>query len=444
MNHEFLRILADGAIFFIVLLLPVLWVIFTDRFRRLPSPSQYLALFALALLAGIFLFLPSLSIVFATAIMAIGIAWVSGHFALTGVTYEREFFPSRLFPGDEGQLTIRLKNQKMLPLAWITATDPILFSVVRGEGDLQRLLAFSGGIEVLENLGQALVNRTAIGPFQELRRTYTISALARGVYTLGPADVVSGDPFGVFQEEAQMGGHAEIVVYPHVYTPQEIGLPFREPLGSVVTRRTLFDDPTLIAGSREYRAGDPLHHMHWKATARTANLQVRVTDASTTAQLMIVLNLNMFQHVWEGVDFDRMEATIDAAASLAIWALDRDFAVGLRANGMIPGSDHMPRLAPSASPQQPSIMLEHLARLAYSGRNSAERILLDEERRLSVGGSIVFVTSILTQETIAVLTSRRLTGRVSVVYCGRQAAPVIRGVPIYLMTPPAEVAHAAS
>jgi uncharacterized protein (DUF58 family) len=187
--------------------------------------------------------------------------------------------------------------------------------------------------------------------------------------------------------------------------------------------------------------------MHWKATARTGELQVRLFDPSTTAQLMIVINLNIFQHVWEGVDLERMEAAISAGASLAVWALKKRYAVGVRTNGMVAVADMMedaPRLAPSASPRQATVLLEHLARVAFSGLVRTEQVLLDESRRLHAGMSIIFVTPIITQEIVAVLTSRQLAGRVSTVYCGRFAAPVVPGLPIHLVTPPVDPIRAAS
>jgi hypothetical protein len=139
-----------------------------------------------------------------------------------------------------------------------------------------------------------------------------------------------------------------------------------------------------------------------------------------------------------------MEAVIDVAASFAVWALDRDFAVGLRSNGIYAGSDETPRVAPSANPRQTPHLLEHLARLAFSGQFAPEYVLLDEGRRLRQGSTILFITSILTPELIAVLTTRQLSGRVSVVYCGRHAAPLVRGLPIYLATPPERMSRAVS
>ncbi|HEX6510024.1 MAG TPA: DUF58 domain-containing protein [Chloroflexota bacterium] len=444
MHYPLFRILAQIAVYVLVGSLPVMWVLFTDRFRQMPSPSQYTLMFAAAALIGVFLFVPSLSIVFALALLALGIAWLSAYFAFSGVSYQRQLSPLRLFPGDQADLEIRFTNRKILPLAWLSIVDPVQFNVLRATQDLDDMLHFSGGIEVMDNLGSALVSRSAVGPYQALVRTYTLSAVQRGVYAMGPAIVETGDPFGIFRKQASLGGRMEIIVYPRIFRPEEIGLPYREALGELVTRRSLYEDPTLIAGSREYRPDDPLRRIHWKATARTGQLQVRVNDPSTTAQVMIVLNLNTFQHLWQGVELDRMEASIDVAASLAMWALEKGFVVGLRSNGIVAGAELTPRVAPSANPRQETYLLEQLARLSFSGRFTPEEILLDEADRLPVGGSIVFITSLLTPPLIEILTSRRLTGRVSVVYCGRYAAPVVRGVPIHLVTPPSVSSRAAS
>jgi len=444
MHYPLLRILAQIAVYALLATIPVVWVLFTDRFRHPPSPSQYSTLFALAALAGIFLFVPSLSIVFGTALLAIGIAWLTGRVALTGVSYDRTLLPGRLFPGDGAELRIRIRNQKLLPLSWMSINDPVQFNVIRATRDLSDLLRFSGGIEVSESLGHSLVNDLAIGPFGEVERTYTLTAVQRGVYTLGPAEIETGDLFGVFRHKANLGERLEVIVYPRIFRPEEIGLPFRESLGEVVARRSLYDDPTLIAGSREYRRGDPLRRVHWKATARTGELQVRFNDPSTTAKLMIVLNLNTFQHVWQGVELERMESSIDVAASLALWALQKRFVVGLRSNGVVAGAEETPRIAPSAHPKQETHLLEHLARLSFSGRYSPEEILQDETRRLAEGSSLIFVTPVITPPLIALLTSRRLVGRVSVVYCGRFAAPVVRGVPIHLVAPPSVATRAVS
>lgn len=447
MNPLTVRILAIMALFILVVFIPGLAVVYTDRFRRALSPDQYAAIFTAAAVAGVFLFVPAISIVAATALLALGLAWASAHYALRWVEYERILTADRLFPNDETALIIRFKNDKFLPLAWLRITDPIQYGTVRNNRSFDELLTFSGGVEVQDALQPALVNHAAVGPYQELRRTYRIKALKRGVYKIGPTTMESGDPFGIFRHTLALPGRSEILVYPTVYGPGDISLPFWQVMGTLPARHALFEDPILLAGSREYRPGDPLRHMHWKATARTGNLQIRVSDPSTTAQLQIVLNLSTHQRVWQGVDLERMEAAISVAGSIALWALEQDFAVGIRANGIITRGEHAAdatRVAPSANARQAIILLEYLARISFAGSFSAADILLDESRRLGAARSIVFVTAVLSPELITVLTSRQLAGRVSVVYCGRHAAPVVRGLSIHLASPPVEQSRAIS
>ena len=227
MSHNVLSILADVGLLLGLFFLPILWILYTDRFRRNPSPEQYASLFFVAAIVGAFLFLPAISIVASTALLAIGIAWASARYALSGITYQRSLSPGRLFAGDEADLIVRLNNRKILPLAWLSITDPIQFGSARSSTDLDDFLQFSGGVEVLPSLEHALINRAAIAPFQELKRTYRIKALKRGVYTLGPATIESGDPFGIYKRATSLAGRHEIIVYPRIFKPDEIGLPFQ-------------------------------------------------------------------------------------------------------------------------------------------------------------------------------------------------------------------------
>lgn len=436
MNHDTLRILALYTVYFLLFLIPLLAFIFTDQFRRLPSPRQYAVLFATAAMIGILLFVPAISVVAGTALGALALAWTSARFATHGVTYTRTLSPPRLFPGDHARLQLELRNHKVLPLGWLSIHDPIEMGAVRSSIDLDDMLHISAGVSLQDNQQHALILRTGVAPYQQVTRTYDVTALQRGVYTFGPAHLATGDPFGIFTRTETVGERQEILVYPHVYRPEELGLPFREVMGTLVARRALIHDPTLLAGSRAYHPGDPLNRMHWKATARTGQLQVRLQDPSTAARVMIVLNLNTFVHPWQGIDVGRMEAVIDAAASIALWALDHDFAVGVRSNGAVRGVDTTGRIAPAGHPRQATVILEHLARLSFSGRFPAEQIVLDEADRLSPGITIMVVTSVMSAGLVQALTSARLTGRVAVTYCGRAAAPAIPNLPTYFVQPP--------
>lgn len=427
------HVLAQIAFVGLLVGLPILYLIYSDRFRQSPDARQFAAMFAVVLVAALLMGIPALAVVAATALLGIGLAWLTARYALSGLTYTREMVPARLFPGDEAEFIVRIENHKLLPLGWLHLTDTIHFRSIRNDVRLDDVLRFSAGIERTGTHEYSLITDTAIGPYGALTRRFRVTALRRGVYALGPASVASGDPFGLFRREGEIGETYEIVVYPNVYIPEEPGVPFRDAMGELIPRRALLEDPTLLAGSREYRPGDPLHKMHWKATARSGELQVRICDPSTTANLLILLNISTYQYLWEGINVERMEDAIDAAASLATWALEKGYAVGLHANGSAAGAEGWTRVAPSAHPGQSALILDRLARITAASRYPPQDLLSEEVSHLDSRTSIVFVTPVITPAVVPLLTGRRLRGRVSVVYVG-EGAPSVPGVPVHYLT----------
>jgi len=105
-----------------------------------------------------------------------------------------------------------------------------------------------------------------------------------------------------------------------------------------VVKRRLMEDPTRLAGVREYRTGDPLRRIHWKATARTGRLHSRIYEASTLIGANLILDFG--RAAW-GDDPDRPELAITTAASIAAHLSDRRQQVGLVTNGG-DASDVMP------------------------------------------------------------------------------------------------------
>ena len=89
MNHELLRVLAQYLLYLFLILVPALVVLFSDRFRRQPSPSEYSVLFVAGIVIGVLAFLPAISIVAGTALAALLIARFVGEHSLDGVGLER-------------------------------------------------------------------------------------------------------------------------------------------------------------------------------------------------------------------------------------------------------------------------------------------------------------------------------------------------------------------
>jgi uncharacterized protein (DUF58 family) len=165
--------------------------------------------------------------------------------------------------------------------------------------------------------------------------TYRIKALQRGYYQLGPLRLTSGDLFGLAKPRAGFLPPDYLTVYPRIIPLTHLGLPSRLPFGTIASRQRLFEDPARPMGVREFRSGDSLHQMNWKASAHTQKLLVRTFQPAISLETVIFLDLNRggYQHRdWHY----STEWAVVTAASIATHLIGQRQAVGLVTNGIDP------------------------------------------------------------------------------------------------------------
>jgi len=121
---------------------------------------------------------------------------------------------------------------------------------------------------------------------------YKLEMQMRGYYQVGPLLLESGDLFGLHRRYRVETEPHYILVYPKVVPLQGYDLGVAPPVGEIRLMHRLYEDPTRISGVREYRAGDPLNRVHWRATARTGELHCKVYEPSTIAGISVLLDFH--------------------------------------------------------------------------------------------------------------------------------------------------------
>ena len=58
-------------------------------------------------------------------LLIVGISTAWKNLSLLGVTYERSFDRNRVFPGEPIEMTVRVGNDKLLPLTWLQFRDEL-------------------------------------------------------------------------------------------------------------------------------------------------------------------------------------------------------------------------------------------------------------------------------------------------------------------------------
>ncbi|MCA9866787.1 MAG: DUF58 domain-containing protein [Anaerolineales bacterium] len=261
-------------------------------------------------------FLLRVDFVFYILYVAIGIfAWSQWNNtrALRKIVATRDY-RRRAFLGESVDVKLTLQNNSRLAVPWVQFHESIP-PELRLETPIRQVTGLRG--------------------HQSLSFFYKVKALQRGYYRLGPLQLTSGDLFGLAKPRAGTLRPDFLTVYPRIIPLTQLGLPSRLPFGTIADHRRLFEDPARPMGVREFRSGDSLRQMNWKASAHTQKLMVRTLEPAISLETAILLDLHTAGYERRN-RYDSIEWAIVIAASLANHLIDRRQAVGLLTNGVDP------------------------------------------------------------------------------------------------------------
>ncbi len=353
-------------------------------------------------------------------------AWMWSRSSLRGLVYTRQFHYRRFFPGEAFDVHIVIENGKLWPLPWLQVEDE--WPVKIGPEDEMALPRAVDDPDV-----GYLINTYSLRWYERIRRRYPLYARQRGVFQIGPAHLLSGDPFSLFDRKiTHQDRHEVLIVYPNIRTLPELGLPLKDPFGDQRVQRRLFEDPNRIMGVRDYSPQDSFRHVHWKATAHAGQLQTKVYEPTSSLRTILCLNVATFEQYWRGVWPAMLEYEIEIAASLANWGLQEGQSVGITANGTLAHADQPFRIPPSRRPDQLPRILETLAAVSYFVSSNYDRFLIEESPRLPWGATLVLLTPFVNDAIAGTVLRLRDSGRrLVLINLGKVAPPFIRGVLAY-------------
>jgi uncharacterized protein (DUF58 family) len=335
--------------------------------------------------------------VFLLAATLIARYW-SNH-AFDKLTYERILPENRAFEGESLQLTLRLVNDKLLPLPFVEVRDSVPKDSLVDEEH----------VSLSTSPGYVFLGRTThLAWYERINWPVELKAPPRGYYRIGPGRITTGDMFGFFPIVREDDTYSPVIIYPRIYSMPELGLPAARPFGERKGRERIFEDPSRIAGLRDYQPGDPMRRIDWKASARMQALQSKVYEPSATMHMLIAMNVNTMEHSWEGYVPATLERLLSVAGSVANEGIDAGYAVGLVANGSFRESDRPMRIPVGRTAGQLSRILEALAVIGPLTLSPLADVIDREAHSFPFGATLVCVTARMEEPLAASL--RRVAG----------------------------------
>lgn len=341
--------------------------------------------------------------------------------ALDKIIYRRKWIYRRGFPGETTQLQVQVENKKWLPVSWLKISDP--WPMEAAPTDTEALAPSH-----IPNQG-FLVNLYNLRWFQKITRTFEINFKERGVFTVGPPTMESGDLFGMFEESREVDQQELITVFPELLPVSALKLPSQDPFGDIRTRRRIFEDPNLTIGVQPYHPEDDIRRIHWPATARTGDLQVRLYQPVSARVLVVCLNVSTMEYTWMGTVPLALEQLVRLSATVCYQALEDGYSVGLFSNGCLAHSDQPFHIRPGRTQEHLALLLQALAGVTPFANISFEDYLLTSMPKVPLGSSLVIITALVLPALVEnLLALKRYRTNITLISLAKESPPELPGI----------------
>jgi uncharacterized protein (DUF58 family) len=146
----------------------------------------------------------------------------------------------------------------------------------------------------------------------EIIKSIMITPLRRGYLSINNCKMITSFPFGFFVKSKTIDIHADALVFPPI---RNVSIPSPSDL-SPEGQGEVKQSGDELSSLREFRQGDPISAVYWKASAKTGSLRVKEFSGGGHKSFTIFLNI-LDSENGNFVDAEVMEKRIIESASLA-------------------------------------------------------------------------------------------------------------------------------
>ena len=249
---------------------------------------------------------------------------------------QRRFAPRVVAVGDVVDVDVVIENRGA-PLRSPARAEDRLTRLEHGASSDSAAARGGFGLPPIAGAGQ----RTS-----RVRARYRLPAGRRGIHRLGPLRLVRSEALGMALRENVVGSAQPFVVTPRAVPLESDVLDAFGAGGSSPVAHATAGSGTDDVIPRDYRPGDAMRRVHWRASARSGELMVRQDEQNTDPHAWILLEsrasrvLGATGRAGARAGDDRLEWAVSMTASIAVHLLDRGFETHLVETGAGPGIEH--------------------------------------------------------------------------------------------------------
>ncbi len=281
---------------------------------------------------------------------------------LGNIEYERHFAVEGVYEGEEVELIETIRNRGFFPLFFVDVESYLPPEI--------RVKDYETGDDM-----PYLLSRFQLMPYMQIRRRHKLHCIKRGYYAIRTASIYDQD--GAVPLESP----AELYVYPKVIPMDLYRMAVGRMQGEYTSLRPLYSDPFSLSGIRDYRFGDTVSQINFKASARVpmsgssaSPLKVNNRDFCASRRLMIYMDFHLpVGTIMTSDDYEsRAERGLSFCSALMRDAIFTGYAVGFAANCKLPDGSLSLRFPPDSSEAHLMEMMRAMAAMMpYDGASFA-------------------------------------------------------------------------
>lgn len=250
----------------------------------------------LLLLGGFFLLLPLAALVLRIAFRP-------------RLELRRSVFPHTIAAGERVRVISELENHGLIAL------EPVSYL------DLTPGAAIPGVTGVLP----AIASRLGRNERKRLRRVaYSLDTMRRGIHELGPLYLEHVDALGLTRRVLRVGEPHRVEVWPRLHEISALDVPATRSGGEVEAGIAAAGDSDDVL-TREYRHGDAMRRVHWRATARAGDLRVRQEEHHAEVSALVILDTSPAPGAFSETQPVTISEIMEAPARMPVTPVDRAF-----------------------------------------------------------------------------------------------------------------------
>lgn len=253
--------------------------------RNSKYPKVYISLYGSIVILLIIVFITGSAMIFSLCIVIGLFIFLNNKYLdylYRKVSIPNEVQTIRLYPEEEGETWIPIENRGELPVF----SGELSFDLHDTEEAIEVI-----GME--NNRNSFYYSHVTLLPRKRKRHKVQLKALKRGIVQIRSIEFTIHDllHFGSSRLEYLGGYRGEIIVFPKIKPVLGLERMLQFKKGEHQQKDSLHDDIMLAVGTRDYHSHDPFNRIHWKASARSQQLQTKVYEKTTLFNWTLIIHM---------------------------------------------------------------------------------------------------------------------------------------------------------